>query len=136
MDTCGFLYSLFIHEANLHDTTRGVFAIKKLDKKIMKNIHYILADKGYRKTFITECCKLNLVTSIADNSESILNHDKTFHLDPTRWVVERTLAWITQARRLVIIYEKTISSQETFIWLTMMHLGIKKLVNSTKIEVT
>ena len=126
VDTCGFLYSVFIHSANLSDTKEGINAVVKLDDNVRINTQKILADKGYRNSFIKDCKKLGLAVEIS-NQEGKLNHDKTFNLDPIRWVVERTISWLSSARRLVVNYEKTIKSQNSFIWLTMLHLGIKQL---------
>lgn len=130
VDTMGFLYGIYLHAANLFDSTQGIYAVNNVSEKTLKKVKIIIADKGYRKTFIEDCEKLNLKVFISGIDLPKKNETKTkgFNLDPTRWIVERTIAWICQSRRLIVNFEKTFSSQSAFIWLTMLHLGIKKLI--------
>ena len=129
VDTLGFLYGTFIHAANDHDSPQGINAIKNINQNILKNIKKIIGDKGYRKTFIEDCKKLNLEVEIANNGKN--TGIQGFNLDPKRWIVERTIAWLTRCRRLVVNYEKSIKSYDCFVWIAMMHLGIKKLFSFT-----
>jgi putative transposase len=50
-----------------------------------------------------------------------------FHVLPRRWVVERTLGWLGQSRRLAKDYEKKPSSSEAMIYITMIRLMLKRL---------
>ncbi len=44
----------------------------------------------------------------------------TFQVLPRRWVVERTLAWITRHRRTVRDYERLAAHHETIIYRAMI----------------
>ena len=44
----------------------------------------------------------------------------TFQVLPRRWVVERTLAWITRHRRTVRDYERLAAHHETIIYWAMI----------------
>ena len=46
---------------------------------------------------------------------------------PKRWIVERTLAWLTRCRRLSRDYERLSVTSEAFVYLTMTHLMLKRL---------
>jgi len=46
---------------------------------------------------------------------------------PHRWVVERTFAWLNQNRRLSKDYEELPSTSETFVYVAMMRLMLKRL---------
>ena len=46
---------------------------------------------------------------------------------PHRWVVERTLAWGHQNRRLSKDYEELPSTSETFVYVAMTRLMLKRL---------
>ena len=39
---------------------------------------------------------------------------------PKRWIVERTFAWLMNFRRLVMDYERTIESVESYIYIDMI----------------
>jgi|SRR5215469_5321539 len=50
-----------------------------------------------------------------------------FHLLPRRWVVERTLAWLGQSRRLSKEYERLCESSEAMVYATMARLMVRRL---------
>lgn len=50
-----------------------------------------------------------------------------FVLLPKRWVVERTYGWLHWCRRLNVDYEKLPASSESFIYLAMIHLMLRRL---------
>jgi transposase len=52
---------------------------------------------------------------------------KGFVLLPRRWVVERTLAWLNQSRRLSKDYERLPKGSEVMIYLSMMRLMLRRL---------
>lgn len=55
---------------------------------------------------------------------------KGFQVLPRRWVVERTLAWLTRHRRLSRDFEGTHKSSEAFIYLAMTKRMISKLART------
>lgn len=50
-----------------------------------------------------------------------------FAVQPRRWVVERTFAWLTDCRRLTRDYEEYAETSEAFIYLAMIHLMLRRL---------
>jgi len=50
---------------------------------------------------------------------------------PKRWIVERTLAWISRNRRLARDYERYASTVAAFIKLAMIRLMLRRLIRST-----
>lgn len=57
---------------------------------------------------------------------------KDFVVEPWRWVVERTFAWLENARRLCCDYEELLEHHEGFIYLTMMRLMLRKLTQNQR----
>jgi transposase len=51
----------------------------------------------------------------------------TFKVLPRRWVVERTLAWITHHRRTVRDYERLAAHHETYIHRAMIIVMTRRL---------
>jgi putative transposase len=50
-----------------------------------------------------------------------------FVLLPRRWVVERTLAWLSRYRRLSQDYEHEETSSEATVYISSIHILLKKL---------
>ena len=50
-----------------------------------------------------------------------------FKVLPRRWVVERTLAWLSRCRRLSKDYEELPETGETWVHIAMVHLMLKRL---------
>ena len=50
-----------------------------------------------------------------------------FILLPKRWVVERTFGWLMHCRRLVRDYELLPETSETFIYLAMLRIMVRRL---------
>jgi transposase len=50
-----------------------------------------------------------------------------FQVQPRRWVVERTFAWLICCRRLTKDYEVYAETSEAFIYLAMIHLMLRRL---------
>lgn len=82
-------------------------------------------DGGYRGTDL-----LNYVKRLWGWTwQVVLRTDgqKGFEVLPRRWVVECTFAWILNARRLSMDYEKTRKSSQSMVYLAMLPLMIRRL---------
>ena len=52
-----------------------------------------------------------------------------WQLLPKHWIVERTFAWLLRCRRLVRDYEYLPESRESWIYLAMTHLMLRRLTS-------
>jgi len=84
----------------------------------------IFADAGYRGKLI-KWVKMN----VKMNMTIVKRTDKTIKLavQPKRWIIERTFAWLLNFRRLVINYERTTESAISYIYMAMMCLMVKNI---------
>ncbi len=55
----------------------------------------------------------------------------TFQVQPQRWIVERTFAWLNRQRRLSHEYERLPETSEAMIYVAMIRLMVKQLARST-----
>jgi putative transposase len=51
----------------------------------------------------------------------------SFEVLPKRWIAERTFAWLGKCRRLSKDYEAKPETSEAMIYLTMIHLMVRRL---------
>jgi putative transposase len=50
-----------------------------------------------------------------------------FQVLPKRWIVERTFGWLTWYRRLSKDYEQLVEVSESFVYVSMIHLMLRRL---------
>ena len=106
VDTMGNLLAVVVHAANIHDTKSGILAARKAFEKY-PSIQRFCADAGYRKTFEQDVSQeLGLGVDIVARTES------GWQVLPKRWIVERSLAWINNSRRLSKDYEVSVRSAQ------------------------
>ena len=53
-----------------------------------------------------------------------------FRVLPKRWIVERTISWLDQNRRLSKESERLCSTSEAFIYLTMTRVMLRRLARA------
>jgi putative transposase len=118
VDTMGLIICLSVHAANIHDSKGAKEVFEKLyeirhDHERLQKIFADGAYEGELGQWLKE--KLNLDMEIVKRKES----DK-WEVLPKRWIVERTFAWLMNFRRLVMDYERTTQSVESYIYIAMI----------------
>jgi len=53
-----------------------------------------------------------------------------FEVIPKRWIVERTLSWIGQNRRMSKDYERKVQTSETLVEVAMIRLMLRRLARA------
>ena len=107
VDTMGNLLAVVVYAANIHDTKAGIWAAKKAFETY-PSIQRFCADTGYRKTFEqVVSSELGLGVDISARIKPV------WEVLPKRWIVERSLAWINNSRRLSNDYEISVCSAQT-----------------------
>jgi putative transposase len=138
VDTQGLLLNVIVHTAALVDTVSGHLALQGLDTAI-PTLKHLWVDSGYRGQFV-EWVKVNLGWTVeVVQRPSLYTYApidqppplvaKGFVLLPRRWVVERTFAWLGRNRRLSKDYEYLTTSSQSFIYLAMVKLMLRRLAH-------
>ena len=127
VDSMGLLVVAKVTAANVQDVYAGKEVLQELQQRqhLLGRLQKIIADGGYRgdleKWTLQELhVPLEIVLKLGDK--------KGFQVLPKRWVVERTNAWISRQRRLARDYERTVASDEAFLYIAMLRLGLRRLV--------
>lgn len=124
VDTEGLPMTVRVTSAQPHDSTLAPLVLKGIKKKFPR-LQKVFGDGGYsgplQNWFMieTQGCLLSIVKRSDDQ--------KGFHVLPKRWIVERTLSWLGNYRRLSKYYEISASSSEAFIILALIKTMIKNL---------
>ncbi|MDH4128055.1 MAG: IS5 family transposase, partial [Spirochaetota bacterium] len=156
VDVMGLVLGVKVHPANIHDSV-GAMSIFKVDNTIYTLLLRVWADNSYKGAFQKELRKhfkinVEIVKSIKYCGRVPKRHQITpkdrlqINLFPThvfkvsredelrrfkivkwRWVVERTISWLTRNRRLSKDYESLSESGESFCYLAMTRLMLKRI---------
>lgn len=111
-----------VHAANGHD---GVEALQLLLTRPVwgARLVTVVTDKGYRGRFARHVAKLGLIHQLGSRPPSA----RGFVPVSDRWVMERTFAWLTGFRRLVIDYEFAPRSHETWLLIANTTMCLNRL---------
>ena len=121
MDHIGLLIAAVISSGNCGDRD-GLEALLYFNSGKYPN--KIFADRGYRGKVFRErmnCYGVDLETVKR-------REQKGFVLEARRWIVERTLAWLGKNRRLSKDYELITTSSLSMIYLAMVRLMLRRIV--------
>ena len=123
VDTMGLLLAVVVHAANIQDRDGAKLALAKLPGRFPR-LRVIWADAGYAGRLVSwaEAAGGWLLTIVRRKPGS--HH---FEVLPRRWVVERTLGWLSRCRRLSKDYEERTESSEAWAHIAMIHLMLKRL---------
>ena len=99
----GLLLNVVVHSADVQDRDRAPLVLDRRTRRLFPSIERIFADAGYQGAkAATAIAKTGTWTfEIAKRNEL-----HRFVVLPKRWIVERTLAWISRNRRLSRDFER------------------------------
>ena len=122
MDTEGLVLKAFVTEANYQDGTVARWLIDWLAQQYPR-LKKLWADAAYRGQFVERAAYHGIDVEIILRSED----QQGFEVQPRRWVVERTFAWLGNYRRLSKDYEYWLQSSDATIYAAMVHLMARRL---------
>lgn len=124
----GLLLTVLITAASIQDRDAAKPLLWNL-KKAFPAIRLVWADGGYAGKLVTWAkTALKLTVEIVKRPDDL----HTFKFLPRRWVVERTLAWITRHRRTVRDYERLPARHQTYVYRAMIIVMTRRLARTAK----
>ena len=126
VDTLGLLLNVDVHSAQVQDRD-GAETLLRQARRRFPFIECIVGDAGYQGPRMaalvarTGSWKLEIV------KRSDLHR---FVVLPRRWIVERTLAWVSRNRRLCRDYERHTRKAAAFVRLAMIRIMLRRCAAS------
>jgi putative transposase len=124
VDPLGTLLEVVVLAANRTDGAGAKLLLTKVERQIALRLLKLWADKGYQgelSDWLEQHFGIQLDMVTAEPGQV------GFAVQPRRWVVERTFAWLGQFRRLSKDYERCPRSSEGTIYLASIFTLLKRL---------
>lgn len=122
-DTVGNMLNVVVSAANVSDIAGGKRVIEKI-RDTFSTIEKIWADGTYRGGLVDWVREtLDATLEVVEREEG----QKGFKVQPKRWVVERTFAWLGNYRRLSKDYERLLHNSEGMIYLASIKTMVKRI---------
>ena len=114
-----------VHSADIQDRDGAALVLDKRTRRLFPFVERIYADGGYQGPRVRAAAARTGTWKI----EIIKRSDiaKGFVVLPKRWVVERTLAWISRNRRLTRDFERYARTVAAFVRLAMIRIMLRRL---------
>jgi putative transposase len=133
VDVMGLVLAVCVHAADVQDRVGARLLVETTAPTELTSLQRVWADQGYTGAFAgwlheTRGWRLDVVRH-ADRQAWRYGLEerptREFRVLPRRWVVERTFAWLGQARRLSKDYERLPATSETMIYAAMSRLMLR-----------
>lgn len=127
VDTLGLPLSVYVTPADVQDRVGARRLLSGL-KPLMPRLKKIWADGAYSGDPLSQWCRKEGGWEL-----EVVERDREasgFEVIPKRWIVERTISWIGQNRRMSKDYERKVQTSETFIEVAMIRLMLRRLARA------
>jgi putative transposase len=124
VDTLGLPLSIYVSHADMHDT-QGARRVLAGLKYFVPRLKKIWADAAYRGQELAEWCRAQgeWDLEVVERTPGV----RGFSVQPKRWIVERTIGWLSRNRRLSKDYERKVQTSETLIEVAAIRLVLRRL---------
>jgi putative transposase len=127
VDTLGLVLHALVTGAGVQDRDGGVLLLRTLFGQF-PFLRKLFADRAYAGP-IFHAGTAEAMPSLAVEIVKRSKQTKGFVVEPKRWIVERTIAWLNRCRRLARDWENRNHSALAFLRLASIRLMIRKLCN-------
>lgn len=133
VDILGLLLLVWVTRANMADRDGGAQVCDELQQTAPR-VKKVWADSAYRGDLVDDVrCWCRFMLEIVKK----LPDQKGFQVQPKRWIVERTFAWLNLQRRLSKEYERTPQSSESMIKIAAIRRMLRRLtMNAVRMVAT
>lgn len=124
VDTLGLPISVYVTPADVHDQVGARCLLAGL-QPLVPRLQKIWADGAYAGKELARWCE-----QYGSWDVEVVGRDperQGFAVQPRRWVVERTFAWLVRNRRLRTDYERRVQTSETLIEVAIIRLLVRRL---------
>lgn len=123
-DTDGNLVHAVVHAADIQDRDGAPLVLGEIVRRFPW-LRHVFADGGYAGNKLKDALRRigKWTVEIIKRSDTA----KGFEVLPRRWVVERTLAWLSRNRRLAKDFEKTIASATAWLFIASIQLYARRI---------
>lgn len=128
VDTIGLLMAVVVHKASIQDRDGAKFLLKRLFKLRQRfpRLSIFWADGAYAGTLV-EWVRITF-KNVGWKLQIVKKPElKKFIVIPKRWVVERTIGWLSMQRRLSKDYELHPKNAELMVKLAMIKIMINRI---------
>jgi putative transposase len=127
VDTLGLVLRVFVAAASVGEREGGKPVLKRVNEmgNGVSRLHTVWVDGGFDGApfMLWVMDRFRWLVQVVLRPEQT----KGFVLLKKRWMVERTLGWLMGCRRLVRDYELLPETSETFIYLAMIRIMVRRL---------
>jgi putative transposase len=125
VDSLGLLLAVLVTAADVHDSRAACELFHRRLWEELPRLEVVYTDSRYTAGYLDEA-----VFDLAPFRRQVVSRpegSEGFVKLPQRWVVERTIAWLSRSRRLSKDYERLLESSEAMIQVSMIHLMLRRL---------
>lgn len=118
----GWLLGVLVHPANEQDKVAAKWLLRRIPYSPRWQL--FIFDSGYASDALLHWCQhlFDVRTEVTHRGKQ-----KGFQVLPKRWIVERTFGWLNRFRRLSKDFETVPRMSEAFVYLSMIHLMLRRL---------
>lgn len=126
VDVLGLILKCHVGAANQADVKAApwvLFWVLEHNQRLAK----VLADQGYQGDL-----EIDIEAVYGVVFEVVKSEAKGFSVQPKRWIVERTWAWLENGRALTRDYERLPENHEGMVYVAMIRLMLRRLDNNRR----
>lgn len=124
VDTLGLVLNVIVSEANVGEREVAHWLLQSIRPHVPR-LKHIWADAGYRGERFLDLFYSQTGVRLAVVKRPSDQH--YFQVEPKRWLVERTFAWLSHARRLAKDYELYLKSSAAMVYAAMIRIQLRQL---------